>query len=196
MKASSTVPKTVDDYISGFSQEVQVVLRRIREVVRAAAPDAQEAISYRMPAFLQNGVLLYFAAFRSHIGLYPPVRGDARIEEALARYAGEKGNLRFPLDEPIPYGLIGRIAKLRVKQNEARAAARRGKARARQRQTPGVLRDGAPCRVIGGTHAGKPGSVADIRTSKTGHVTITVVQANGERFKTLARNVVVLSGEA
>ncbi len=130
MKASSTVPGTVDDYISGFSPEVQVVLRRIREVVRAAAPDAQEAISYRMPAFRQNGVLLYFAAFRSHIGLYPPVRGDARIEKALARYAGEKGNLRFPLDEPVPYGLIGRIAKLRVRQNEARAAARRGKARA------------------------------------------------------------------
>jgi uncharacterized protein YdhG (YjbR/CyaY superfamily) len=129
MKARNTVPESVDDYISGFSPEVQVVLRRIREVVRAAAPDAQEVISYRMPSFRQNGVLLYFAAFRSHIGLYPPVRGDARIEKALARYAGEKGNLRFPLEAPMPYGLIGRIAKLRVKQNEARAAARRGKAR-------------------------------------------------------------------
>lgn len=129
MKARNTVPESVDDYISGFSPEVQVVLRRIREVVRTAAPDAQEVISYRMPSFRQNGVLLYFAAFRSHIGLYPPVRGDARIEKALARYAGEKGNLRFPLEAPMPYGLIGRIAKLRVKQNEARAAARRGKAR-------------------------------------------------------------------
>lgn len=124
MKAGPADPATVDDYISGFPPEVQAILQRIREVVRAAAPGAEESISYRIPAFRQDGVLLYFAAFRSHIGLYPPVHGDDRLEKALARYAGEKGNLRFPLDEPIPYGLVRRIAKLRVKQNGERAAAR------------------------------------------------------------------------
>ena len=78
-----------------------------------------------MPTFTQNGVLIHFAAFKQHIGLYPPVKGDARLEKAVARYAGEKGNLRFPLAQPIPYDLIARIAKHRVKQNLAKAAAKR-----------------------------------------------------------------------
>lgn len=140
MKAGDTAPATVDEYISGFPPKVQAILRRIREVVRAAAPEAQEAISYRIPVYRQNGVLLYFAAFRSHIGLYPPVRGDDRLAKALARYAGEKGNLRFPFDEPIPYGLIRRIAKLRVKQNGAGAAKRGGTARARSAARPASIR--------------------------------------------------------
>lgn len=130
MAAGSTVPATIDEYVAAFPPKIRVILQRIRDVVRAAAPDAREVISYRMPAFKQDGVLLYFAAFRSHIGLYPPVSGDPRLEKALARFAGEKGNLRFPLDEPVPYGLIERITKLRVKQDRARAAARRGTARA------------------------------------------------------------------
>ena len=118
-------PATIDEYISGFPPEVQAVLQRIREVVRDAAPEAEEAISYRIPAFKQNGVLVYFAAFKAHIGLYPPVKGDARLERAVAAYAGEKGNLRFPLNEPVPFDLIGRIARLRLKQNLAKAASRR-----------------------------------------------------------------------
>lgn len=73
-----------------------------------------------MPAFTQNGIVVYFAAFKKHIGLYPPVRGDARLEKAISTYAGDKGNLRFPLDQPIPYGLIERIVKHRVKQNMAK----------------------------------------------------------------------------
>jgi uncharacterized protein YdhG (YjbR/CyaY superfamily) len=111
---------TVDAYIAAAAPEARGILERIRATVRAAAPDAQEAISYRMPAFVQGGVLVYFAAFKQHIGLYPPVRGDARLEKAVARYAGEKGNLRFPLDEPIPYELITRIVELRLKQNLAK----------------------------------------------------------------------------
>jgi uncharacterized protein YdhG (YjbR/CyaY superfamily) len=103
---------------------VQEVLGKIRSTIRAAAPGAQETISYRMPAFTQNGVLVYFAAFKNHIGLFPPVKGDEKLVKAVARYAGEKGNLRFPLDEPIPYGLIERIVTLRVKQNLAKAAAK------------------------------------------------------------------------
>jgi uncharacterized protein YdhG (YjbR/CyaY superfamily) len=77
-----------------------------------------------MPAFTLNGALVYFAAFKKHIGLYPPVSGDARLEKAISPYAGEKGNLRFPLDQPIPYDLIERIVKLRVKQSLTKAAAK------------------------------------------------------------------------
>jgi uncharacterized protein YdhG (YjbR/CyaY superfamily) len=116
--------KNIDAYIATFPPGVQAILERIRRTIRDAAPDARETISYQIPAFTLNGVLVYFAAHKKHIGLYPPIRGDARLEKALSAYAGEKGNSRFPLDQPIPYDLIERIVKLRVKQNLARAAAR------------------------------------------------------------------------
>jgi len=127
MATKPAVPATIDEYISAFSPKVQAVLRRIRKVIHSAAPDAKEVISYRMPAFKLNGVLMYFAAFKNHIGLYPPIRGDARLLKAVSPYAGEKGNLRFPLDQPIPYALIERIVKLRVKQDLAKAKAQRKK---------------------------------------------------------------------
>jgi uncharacterized protein YdhG (YjbR/CyaY superfamily) len=114
-------PQSIDEYIAAFPPEVRDILERIRSTIRKAAPDAQETISYRMPAFVQNGILVYFAAFKKHIGLYPPVKGDAALERAISPYAGEKGNLRFPLDQPVPYDLIERIVKLRVKQNLAKA---------------------------------------------------------------------------
>lgn len=120
MESSSQAPANVDAYIASCAAEVRGILEEIRRRVRLAAPDAEETISYRMPAFKLNGVLLYFAAFKNHIGVYPPVSGDAALEKALAKYAGEKGNLRFPLDRPIPYDLIDRIVKLRVKQNGAK----------------------------------------------------------------------------
>jgi uncharacterized protein YdhG (YjbR/CyaY superfamily) len=116
-------PRNIDDYIAAFSPEVQAILTKIRLTIRQAAPDAQETISYKMPAFTQDGILVYFAAFKKHIGLYPPVSGDAKLEKAIATYAGQKGNLRFPLDQPIPYRLIERIVKLRVKQNRVKARA-------------------------------------------------------------------------
>jgi len=116
-----TPPTTIDEYISAFSPDVQAILQKIRQVVQSAAPGAQEAISYQMPAFKLNGVLVYFAAFKKHIGLYPPIRGDAQLEKDLSPYAGEKGNLRFPLDQPIPFDLIKRITELRVKQSLAKA---------------------------------------------------------------------------
>ncbi len=124
-----TTPKTIDEYISAFPPSVQAVLRRIRRTIRKNAPGAQEFISYRMPAFRSHGILLYFAAFKNHIGLYPPVSGDARLRKALAPYAGPKGNLKFPLDQPIPYGLIERIVKLRAKQDREKASAKRKSAR-------------------------------------------------------------------
>jgi len=113
--------ENIDAYLSARPPSVRKILERIRRVVRKAAPGAEETISYGIPAFRLNGVLLYFAAFKNHIGLYPPIRGDARLQRAIAPYAGEKGNLRFRLDEPIPYDLIERIARLRARQNGAKA---------------------------------------------------------------------------
>ena len=116
--------KAINGYISRLPADVQVVLRKVRATIRQAAPDAEEIISYRMPAFRRHRILVYFAAWKNHIGLYPPISGDKAIEKAIARYAGPKGNLQFPLDEPIPYKLIERIVKLRVKQDSAKAAAK------------------------------------------------------------------------
>ena len=125
MATDLTPPKTVDEYIAAFSPDVQAILQRIRLTVSAAAPGAQEAISYRIPTFIFSGPLVYFAAFKNHIGFYPPVKGSARLEKMVSRYAGEKGNLRFPLDQPIPYRLIEKIVRLRVKQNLMKAGAKR-----------------------------------------------------------------------
>ena len=119
MKPSRAKPETIDQYIASFPPEVQAILEKIRSTIGNAAPGAQETISYNMPAFTLNGVLVYFAAFKQHIGLYPPVRGDERLQKAISIYAGEKGNLRFPFDQPIPYGLIEEVVKLRVKQNKS-----------------------------------------------------------------------------
>ena len=121
MKAKSAVPTTTDGYIAAAPATVRPVLNKIRATIRAAAPRAEEKISYRMPAYKSNGDVVYFAAFKHHIGLYPPVQGDAKLMKDVAKYANEKGNLRFPLDEPIPYALIARIVKQRVKLNEAKA---------------------------------------------------------------------------
>ncbi len=110
-------PTNVDDYIAAAPAEVRPILTKIRKTIHAAAPGATEVISYRIPAFKLRGILVYFAAFKSHIGLYPPVSGDASLMKALSPYAGPKGNLKFPLDQPIPYDLIKRIVLLRVKQD-------------------------------------------------------------------------------
>ena len=119
--------ENIDGYISQFLADVQAVLQEVRETIRQAAPDATETISYMMPAFRQHGILVYFAAWKNHIGMYPPISGNKTLEKAIARYAGPKGNLQFPLDESMPFGLIERIVKLRVKQDAAKAAARRRK---------------------------------------------------------------------
>ena len=124
MATRTTAPTSIDEYIAAFPTEVQAILKKIRTTVAVAAPDAQELISYRMPAFAQQGILVYFAAFKNHIGVYPPVSGDPRLEKALSPYAGPKGNLKFPLSQPIPYDLIRRIVSLRVKQNLAKTPAR------------------------------------------------------------------------
>lgn len=120
-------PEDIDDYIAGFSPEVQAILREIRSTIQTAVPDAEEKISYQIPAFTLDGkVFIFFAAFKKHIGLYPPMKGDAELEKETARYAGEKGNLQFPLSEPIPYVLIGRIAKFKARVHLSRTPAKKG----------------------------------------------------------------------
>jgi uncharacterized protein YdhG (YjbR/CyaY superfamily) len=119
----NTTPTNIEEYIAASAAAVRPILRELRRVIRAAAPEATELISYRMPAFRQRGILVYFAAFKTHIGLFPPVRGDAKLAKALAPYAGPKGNLKFPLAERVPYALIKRIVRLRVKQDSAKARA-------------------------------------------------------------------------
>src|SRR5262245_1052788 len=114
-------PATVDEYIASFDPDVRAILTKVRATVKAAAPKADEVLSYGIPALKQNGVLVYFAAFKSHIGFFPPIRGDAKLRRAAAVYAGEKGNLRFPYDEPIPYKLIAALTRHRARQDAEKA---------------------------------------------------------------------------
>ena len=118
-------PTDVDRYIAPVPRDVQVLLKKIRRTIRAAAPKATEVISYNIPAYRQNGMLVYFAGFKSHIGLYPPIRGNDALAKAASRYAGPKGNLKFPYDQPLPLALIGRIVRHNVKLDIAKAAARK-----------------------------------------------------------------------
>jgi uncharacterized protein YdhG (YjbR/CyaY superfamily) len=115
-------PQSIDQYFAVCPPEARATLRKLRSTIkRAAPPEAEEIISYRMPAFKLRGILVYFAAFKNHIGIFPPIRGDAKLEAAVAKYAGPKGNLKFPLDQPFPCALVARIVKFRVKQNLAKA---------------------------------------------------------------------------
>ena len=127
MRTRHTAAKNIDEYIAGFPTEVQKILKKIRVTIRKAAPDAEETISYQMPTFTLKGNLVHFAAYQEHIGLYPAPRGIEKFKKELSVYEGAKGTVRFPLDKPIPYGLIGRIVKFRVKDNLARAEAKRKK---------------------------------------------------------------------
>ena len=122
MAGARAKPQSIDQYVAACPPEARAILRKLRSTIkRAAPPEAEEIISYRMPAFKLHGILIYFAAFKNHIGIFPPIRGDATLEAAVAKYAGPKGNLKFPLDQPFPYALVARIVKFRVKRNLAKA---------------------------------------------------------------------------
>ncbi|CRK83053.1 iron chaperone [Neobacillus massiliamazoniensis] len=109
--------KTIDEYILQFPIEVQEILKTIRKVIKEAAPDAKEKISYQMPAFVLNGTLVYFAAFKNHIGFFPTSSGINAFKKELSEYKGGKGSVQFPLDKPIPYELISKIVTFRVAEN-------------------------------------------------------------------------------
>ena len=109
--------QSIDEYISTFPANVQIILEELRRAIRDAAPQAQEAISYQMPAFKLNGNLVWFAAFKNHIGFYPTSSGIEAFKERLAAYETSKGTVKFPINEPIPFDLIKEIVKFRVKEN-------------------------------------------------------------------------------
>ncbi len=114
-------PENIDEYIGGFPNEVQEILEKIRITIQKAAPDAKEKISYAMPAFEQNGIVVYFAAFKNHIGFYPTPSGIEAIKLELSEFKGAKGSIRFPLDKPMPLDLITKVVKLRVAENIKKA---------------------------------------------------------------------------
>lgn len=112
--------KTVDEYIAAFPENIQIILQEMRRVIKETAPEAKEVISYQMPGFKQNGVLVWFAAFRNHIGFFPTALGVEVFKEKLAKYQTSKGTIRFPLDKPIPYELVREIVKFRINQDAAK----------------------------------------------------------------------------
>jgi len=122
MKTGQKAPKNIDEYIAGFPPEIQEILEKIRLTIREAAPKAEEAISYMIPTFKLNGNLVHFAAYKRHIGFYPAPRGNEAFREELSAYGGGKGTVQFRLDKPIPYALIRKIVKFRVKENSVEAA--------------------------------------------------------------------------
>ena len=124
MKTDRPAPQTIDDYIAGFPEDIQVLLEKIRLTIKEVAPEAEEAISYQMPTFKLKGNLVHFAAYAKHIGLYPTPTGIGQFKEELSAYESGKGSIKFPLDEPIPFELISKIVAFRVKENLAKAAAK------------------------------------------------------------------------
>lgn len=117
----SDFPKTIDEYIAQCNPEVQEILRDIRSVIREAAPEAKEKISYGMPAFAWHGILVYFAAFKNHIGFFPTADGVEAFRQELTPYKTSKGTIQFPMKNPIPYELIKRIVRYRVAENAEHA---------------------------------------------------------------------------
>jgi uncharacterized protein YdhG (YjbR/CyaY superfamily) len=127
MDASQGAPRDIDEYIAGFPPEVREILEQIRSTIRTAAPEAEEAIKYRMPTFVLNGNLVHFAAFKKHIGFYPAPTGIEEFQEELSAYESGKGSVQFPLTEPVPYDLIRRMVEFRAAKNRARATEKKGK---------------------------------------------------------------------
>ena len=114
---------SIDEYIASFPPETHVVLEEVRALIKAAAPDATETISYQMPTFDLNGKhLVHFAGYAKHIGFYPIPTGIEAFKEELKPYKQGKGSVQFPLGEPLPTDLIGRIVEFRVTENLGRSS--------------------------------------------------------------------------
>jgi uncharacterized protein YdhG (YjbR/CyaY superfamily) len=126
MKTSQPGPENIDEYIAGFPQDIQKILQKIRRTIKKAAPGAEETISYKIPTFnLKGKYIVYFAAYKKHIGFYPVPMGKTEFKKELSAYEAGKGTAKFPLDKPIPFNLITKIVKFRVKENLAKAATKR-----------------------------------------------------------------------
>ena len=130
MIAKNSTPATVDEYISAFPKDVQQILQSVRSAIRKAAPHAEETINYQMPTFKLNGNLVHFAGYKNHIGFYPAPSGIQEFSKELSVYKGAKGSVQFPLSEPMPLTLIGKIVKFRVteaKKNDDKKRKKPGK---------------------------------------------------------------------
>ncbi|GGL60641.1 iron chaperone [Sporolactobacillus putidus] len=121
MEGSKITFQSIDEYILQFPPEVQDILRTLRKVIKESAPGAEEKISYQMPAFALHGNLVYFAAYKKHIGFYPTSSGITAFKQELSKYKGSKGSVQFPIGNPLPYELISKIVKFRVAENIKRA---------------------------------------------------------------------------
>jgi uncharacterized protein YdhG (YjbR/CyaY superfamily) len=128
MKSPPADVTTIDQYVNGFPDDVRRILNELRATIRAAAPEASEKISYRMPTYYYNGNLVHFAAYQHHIGFYPTPSGIDAFEDELGKYKRAKGSVQFPIDEPLPLDLIARIVKHRVRENGSRKGSGRKKA--------------------------------------------------------------------
>ena len=131
MEKSGSPYITIDEYIAQFSPEIQEKLESIRSVIRAAAPEAEEKISYQMPTFFLKGNLVHFAVHTKHIGFYPTPSGIEAFEKELAVYKNAKGSVQFPIDQPLPLRLIAEIVKFRVEENLKNFEAKRKTAKKR-----------------------------------------------------------------
>ena len=109
--------KTIDEYVAAFPNNVQDILTKLRDTISESAPKAEEAISYGVPTFKLNGNLVHFAAFKNHIGFYPTPSAIIAFKKELSLYKQAKGSVQFPMDKEIPFGLVKKIVKYRVKQN-------------------------------------------------------------------------------
>lgn len=121
MPTSRKTAKSFEDYLERFPKDVQQRLQKMRLTVKKAAPQAREKISYGIPAFSLHGMLVWFAAFKNHIGFYPRTSAIAAFKKELSAYKGAKGSVQFPLDKPLPFPLISRMVKFRVKENLSKA---------------------------------------------------------------------------
>jgi uncharacterized protein YdhG (YjbR/CyaY superfamily) len=117
MERKKKQANSIDEYVSKFPKQIQDILQKLRQTIKEVAPQAQEAISYQIPTFKLNGNLVHFAAFKDHIGFFPTSSGVAAFERELSEYKTSKGTIRFPLDRPIPFDLVRKIVKFRVKEN-------------------------------------------------------------------------------
>jgi uncharacterized protein YdhG (YjbR/CyaY superfamily) len=127
MESNKITFESIDDYISKFPREVQEKLETLRKTIKDSAPDAKEKISYQMPTFALHGNLVHYAAYKNHIGFYPGADGIAAFQQELSQYKGAKGSVQFPIDKPLPYGLIEKIVQYRVAQNLERAESKQKK---------------------------------------------------------------------
>jgi uncharacterized protein YdhG (YjbR/CyaY superfamily) len=121
MAPAKTVFKNIDDYISSFPQETRLILERLRETIRKAAPDAKETINYGIPTFTLIGNLVHFAAYKNHIGFYPTPSGIEAFKKELSLYEGAKGSVKFPISELLPFDLVTKIVEFRVKESKEKA---------------------------------------------------------------------------